>query len=187
MTAGAVGNPTTRPAFAMEVLAFTLFLFFLGSLSSAMRVAEGLGGALSTTAFGAGLMSITIKLGSAAPLLAAHSNSDELGPDVKVALQDMNNASFALTFFPLAAMLAAFALVAIRTAALPSWLGWAAAALSVGFAVGGLAGSADLASEWAGLPMVLFTAWVIAASVVLIRRAGTSTPLTRPAGAEVSG
>jgi hypothetical protein len=187
MTAGAVGSPTTQPAFAMEVLAFTLFLFFLGSLSSAMRLAEGGGGALSTTAFGAGLMSITIKLGSAAPLLAAHSNSDELGPDVKVALQDMNNASFALTFFPLAATLAAVALVAIRTAALPSWLGWAAAALSVGFAVGGLAGSADLGSEWAGLPMVLFTAWVIAASVVLIRRAGTSTPLTRPAGAEVSG
>lgn len=187
MTAGAVGSPTTQPAFTMEVLAFTLFLFFLGSLSSAMRLAEGGGGALSTTAFGAGLMSITIKLGSAAPLLAAHSNSDELGPDVKVALQDMNNASFALTFFPLAAMLAAVALVAIRTAALPSWLGWGAAALSVGFALGGLAGSADLGSEWAGLPMVLFTAWVIAASLVLIRRAGTSAPLTRPAGAEVSG
>ena len=85
------------------------------------------------------------------------------------------------------AVLAAFALVAIRTTALPSWLCWAAAALSVGFAVGGLAGSADLASEWAGLPMVLFTVWVIAASVVLIRRAGASTPLTRPAGAEVSG
>jgi len=187
MTAGAVGSPTTQPAFAMEVLAFTLFLFFLGSLSSAMRLAEGGGGALSTTAFGAGLMSITIKLGSAAPLLAAHTNSDELGPDVTVALQDMNNASFALTFFPLAAMLAAFAWVAIRTAALPSWLGWAAAALSVSFAVGGLVGSSDLASDWAGLPMVLFTAWVIATSVVLIRRAGTSTPLTRPAGAEVSG
>src|SRR5215212_7188930 len=55
MTAGAVGSPTSQPAFAMEVLAFTLFLFFLGSLSSAMRLAEGGGGALSTTAFGAGL------------------------------------------------------------------------------------------------------------------------------------
>ena len=83
-------------------------------------------------------------------------------------------------------MLAAFALVAIRTAALPSWLGWAAA-LSVSFAVGGLVGSADLASEWPGLPMALFTAWVLTTSVVLIRRAGTSTPLTRPAVGEVSG
>jgi len=77
----------------MEVLAFTWFLFFLGSLSSAMRLAEGGGGALSTTAFGAGLMSITIKLGSAAPLLAAHTKSDELGRGVTAALQDMNNAS----------------------------------------------------------------------------------------------
>ena len=32
VAAGAVGGPTTQPAFAMEVLAFTLFLFFLGSL-----------------------------------------------------------------------------------------------------------------------------------------------------------
>jgi hypothetical protein len=75
----------------------------------------------------------------------------------------------------LAAMLAAFALVAIRSAALPGWLGWAAAALSVAFAVGGLAGSADLASDWAGLPMLIFTPWIIVTSVVLIRRAVKAT------------
>jgi hypothetical protein len=140
-----------------------------------MRRAEGGGGFLSATAFGAGLMSITIKLASAAPVLAARANSGELDPHVTAALQDINDASFDLTFFPLAAMLAAFALVAIRSAALPGWLGWAAAGLSVAFAVGGLVGSADLASDWAGLPMLIFTPWVIATSVVLIRRARTAT------------
>jgi hypothetical protein len=175
ITGDGLGGPTSKLAFSLEVLAFPSFLFFLGSLWGAMRRAEGGGGILSATAFGAGVMSITIKLASAAPVLAARANASELDPQMTGVLQDINNASFALTFFPLAAMLAAFALVAIRSAALPGWLGWAAAALSVAFAVGGLVGSADLASDWAGLPMLIFTPWVIATSVVLIRRAKTAT------------
>jgi hypothetical protein len=180
---GALGGPTSKLAFSLEVLAFTSFLFFLGSLWGAMRRAEGGRGILSATAFGAGVMSITIKLASAAPVLAARAKASELDPHLTDVLQDINDASFALTFFPLAAMLAAFALVAIRSAALPGWLGWAAAALSVAFAVGGLAGSADRASEWPGLPMLIFTPWVIATSVVLIRRARAATPVaTLPDG-----
>ena len=181
MAGDRLGGPASHLAFSLEVLAFTCFLFFLGSLRAVMRRAEGGGGMLSTTAFGAGVMAITIKLASAAPVLAARANAGELDPRMMGVLQDINNASFALTFFPLAAMLAAFALVAIRSAALPGWLGWAAAALSVAFAVGGLAGSADLASDWAGLPMLIFTPWVIATSVVLIRRAGTATTVATSA------
>jgi hypothetical protein len=176
MAGGGLGGPGSQLAFSLEVLAFTLFLFFLGSLWGAMRRAEGGGGLLSATAFGAGVMSVTIKLASAAPVLAARAS--ELDPQLTKVLEDINDASFALTFFPLAAMLAAFALVAIRSAALPRWLGWAAAALSVAFAVGGLAGSADLGSDWAGLPMLIFTPWVIATSVVLIRRARRATAVT---------
>jgi hypothetical protein len=175
MVGDGLGGPASQLAFSLEVLAFTSFLFFLGSLWGVMRRAEGGGGFLSATAFGAGLMSITIKLASAAPVLAARANSGELDPHMTAVLQDINNASFALTFFPLAAMLAAFALVAIRSAALPGWLGWAAAVLSVAFAVSGLAGSADLASDWAGLPMLIFTPWILATSVVLIRRAVKAT------------
>jgi hypothetical protein len=166
-----LGGPTSQLAFSLEMLAFTLFLFFLGTFWGAMRRAEGGGGFLSATAFGAGVMSITIKLASAAPLLAASVHAGQLDPHLTAVLQDINNASFYLTFFPLAVMLAAFALVAIRSAAFPGWLGWVAAALSPAFAVGGVAGSGDLASEWAGLPMLIFTLWVIAISVVLIRRA----------------
>ena len=175
MAGDGLGGPGSQLALSLEVLAFTSFLFFLGSLWGAMRRAEGGGGLLSATAFGAGVMSVTIKLASAAPVLAARANAGELDPNITGVLEDINDASFALTFFPLAAMLAAFALVAIRSAALPGWLGWAAAALSVAFAVGGLAGSADLASDWAGLPMLIFTPWVIATSVVLIRRARSAT------------
>jgi hypothetical protein len=177
MAGDTLGGPASQLAFSLEVLAFISFLFFLGSLWGVMRRAEGGGGILSATAFGAGVMSITIKLASAAPVLAARANSGELDPSITGVLQDINNASFALTFFPLAGMLAAFTLVAIQSAVLPRWLGWAAAALSVAFVVGGLAGSADLASDWPGLPMLVFTPWVIATSVVLFRRARTATPV----------
>lgn len=161
----------------MEILAFLFFLFFLGNLWSALHRAEGGNGWLSATAFGAGLMSVTIKVASAAPILAARYRAAD-GLDLQLArtLQDINDASFYLSFFPLAVLLAAFAIVVIWSGALPKWLGWIAAALGLAFIVGGMSGSADLQSEWAGLPMILFTFWVIAVSVVLIRRAGAARP-----------
>jgi hypothetical protein len=172
-----LGGPTSRVAFSLEILAFLFFLFFLGSLCSAMRRAEGGSGWLSTTAYGAGLMSVTIKVASAAPVLAARYRAGGLDPQLARSLQDINDASFALTFFPLAVFLAAFAIVAIQSGALPGWLGRAAAVLSVAFLFGGLAGSANLASEWAGLPMLLYPFWVIATSIVLIRRAVVPRPV----------
>jgi hypothetical protein len=177
-----IGGLTSPVAFFLEVLAFLFFLFFLGRLWSALRRAEGGSGWLSATAFGAGLMAITIKLASAAPILAArHRVRDGLDLQLARTLQDINDASFILTFFPLAVFLAAFAIVAIRSGALPRWLGWIAAVISAAFIAGGMAGSTDLESEWAGLPMILFTIWVIATSVVLIRRAGESRPVEKDA------
>ena len=169
--------PNIQIAFLVEILAFLFFLFFLGNLWSALRRAEGGSGWLSATAFGGGLMSVTIKVASAAPVLAAHYRAgDGLDPQLARTLQDINDASFYLSFFPLAVLLAAFAIVAIRSGALPKWLGWIAAALGLAFIVGGMSGSADLQYEWAGLPMILFLFWVIAVSVVLMRRAGVSRP-----------
>ena len=168
--------PNIQTVFLMEILAFLFFLFFLGNLWSALRRTEGGSGWLSATAFGGGLMSVTIKVASAAPVLAARYRAgDGLDPQLARTLQDINDASFYLSFFPLAVLLAAFAIVAIRSGALPKWLGWIAAAVGLVFIVGGMSGSADLQSEWAGLPMILFTFWVIAVSVVLIRRAGAAT------------
>ncbi len=82
MAGNGLGGPGSQLAFSLEVLAFTSFLFFLGSLWGAMRRAEGGGGLLSATAFGAGVMSITIKLASAAPVLAARANAGELDPTI---------------------------------------------------------------------------------------------------------
>jgi hypothetical protein len=172
---GSFEGNTIGIAFLVVILAFLFFLFFLGNLWSALRRAEGGSGWLSATAFGAGLMSVTIKVASAAPVLAARYRAgDGLDPQLARTLEDINDASFYLSFFPLAVLLGAFAIVAIRSGALPKWLGWIAAALGLAFIAGGMSGSADLHSEWAGLPMILFTFWVIAVSVVLIRRVGAA-------------
>jgi len=179
---GSIGGPDIQIVFLMEILAFLFFLFFLGNLWSALRRAEGGSGWLSATAFGGGLMSVTIKVASAAPILAARYRAgDGLDPQLARTLQDINDASFYLSFFPLAVLLAAFAIVAIRSGALPKWLGWIAAALGAAFIVGGMSGSADLQPEWAGLPMILFLFWVIAVSVVLMRRAGQPLPTVESA------
>ena len=172
-----IGGTTSTVGISLVLLGLLFFLFFLGSLWAALRRAEGGSGWLSTTGFGAGLMAVTIGLGSAAPVLAARYRSGNIDPQLTRTLQDIEEASFVLTFLPLAVLLAAFAIVAIRSGALPQWLGWIAAVISAAFLVGGLAGSADLAFEWAALPMLLYPFWVVPTSVVLIRRAGESRPV----------
>ena len=127
-------------------------------------------------------MSVTIKVASAAPVLAARYRAgDGLDPQLARTLQDTNNASFYLSFFPLAVLLAAFSIVVIRSGALPKWLGWIAAAVGLAFIVGGMSGSADLQPEWAGLPMILFLLWTVITSVVLMRRAGQPLPTVESA------
>ena len=168
-----IGGPDIQIVFFMEILAFLFFLFFLGNLWSALRRAEGGSGWLSATAFGAGLMSVTIKVASAAPVLAARWAGDGLDPQLARTLQDINNASFYLSFFPLAILLAAFAIVAIRFGApLPRWLGWISAVVAVALLVDGMAGT--LYPRDFGPSFLLFLLWTLAASIVLMRRAGVS-------------
>jgi hypothetical protein len=166
-----LGVPWSAVGTILVLLGFLSFLIFLGSLWGAMRRAEGGNGWLSATAFGAGLMGITIGLGSAAPLLVARYRAGALDPQLAESLHDIEVASYFLGFLPLAVMLAAFAIVAIQPGPLAGWLGWVGAVLSAAFLVGGLVGTFDLTSEWAQAPMLLYPIWVIATSVVLIRGA----------------
>lgn len=170
---GSIGGPTSAVALVVMFLAFTVFLFFLGSLWAALRRAEGGSGWLSATALGGGSVAIAVKLVGDAPLIAARYRAGEgLDPQLARALQDMYDASFGLHFFPLAVLLAAFAIVAIRSGGLPRWLGWAAAVISVALIAGAAVGSADFQSEWAGLPFLFFMLWTLVTSVILILRAG---------------
>ena len=61
-----------RIVVVLELISLLLFIPFLGYLFSVLRRAEGEGGWLSATVFGAGLVNITIKLGSIGPGFAAN-------------------------------------------------------------------------------------------------------------------
>jgi len=141
-----------------------LFLPFLGYLWSVLHQAEGPGGWLATTALAAGIVDFTIKLGSVAPGQAAQQEPD--GTPLHVALDQINSTSFIVTMLPMAVMLAATAVVILRTRALPAWLGWSAAGIAPLLLVNGMYLDAEF-----GPAFLLFLLWLALASGVLLRRA----------------
>jgi hypothetical protein len=149
----------------VELVGMLLFLPFLGYLSGVLRQAEGANGWLATTALVAGLAAITIKLASAAPLLAADRQAT--GTRLHDALVNVNDISFVLTMLPLAVLAAAAAAVALRTGVLPRWLGWLAAVTAPALVANGLFFRSEN-----GPAFLLFLLWLVATSVVLTLRAG---------------
>jgi hypothetical protein len=83
----------------------------------------------------------------------------------------------ALATTALAILLAANAVVVLRSGALPRWLGWSATVLSPALLVG-----VAFATSFGFVPYVLSMVWIVATSIVLIRRAGgpPRTKKTRP-------
>jgi len=160
----------------MGTLGFLGFLFFFGSLWSVLRHAEGDHGWLAAAAFGGGLLSLAILFSGSVASVAAHSNACAgIDPQLWQVLHDIGGAAFISSFFPLAVLLAASAVVAIRFGALPRWLGWISAVVAVALLVGGTAGTLS-ARDDAGWPYLLFELWTVITSIVLMRRAGKQLP-----------
>ena len=162
----------------LELIAILLFLPFLGYLYSVLLRAEGEGAWLSPTAFGAGLVDLTIKLGSIAPGFA--SRTEGLDPQLHQALEKMNSVAFIVTMLPLGVMMAAVAIVILKTHVLPLWLGLLAAITAPACLVNGMFLDAEF-----GPAFLLFLLWVVIASIVLTMRAGRVTTKAT-AGSEVT-
>jgi len=155
----------------LEVLALLAFVVFVGYLWRVLRDAERDGGWLAGVALSGGLLSAAIKLGSLPAALAALYRADDgISSQVATALIDMNNIAFALTWAPTALMLSATAGVALRTGVLPRWLGWSGIAIAVG-----LLASLPFAASADPPTFLLALIWIVAASVVLVRRVDRPT------------
>jgi hypothetical protein len=161
-----------RIVVVLELIALLLFIPFLGYLYSVLRSAEGEGGWLSATVFGAGLVNITIKLGSLGPGFAAQQAG--LNPQLHEALDKMNSVAYITTMLPLGVLMAAAAIVILRTRALPRWLGWMAALIAPTLLVNGMFFDAEF-----GPASLLFLLWTAITSVVLILRAGEPRPVEK--------
>ena len=163
----------------LELIGLLFFIPFLGYLYSVLRQDEGESGWLSATAFGAGLVNLTIKLGSITPSFA--SQQQGLDPQLHDALDKMNSVAFIVTMLPIGVMMAAVAIVVLKTRILPLWLGLLAAITALACLVNGMFLDAEF-----GPAFLLFLLWVICASIVLTLRAGrvgakaTSPEAARP-------
>src|SRR4051812_10069234 len=154
----------------LEIVALLAFVVFVSYLWRVLRDAERGTGWLAGVALSGGLLSAAIKFASLPAALAALYRADDgISPHVATALIDMNNIAFALTWATTALMLLATAGVTLSTGVLPRWLGWSAIAIGVG-----LLASLPFAASTDPPTFLLALIWIIAASVVLIRRVDTA-------------
>src|SRR5918997_3139938 len=149
----------------LELIGMLFFIPFLGYLYGILPRAEGEGGWLSATAFGAGLVEFTVKLVSVLPAFAARQ--ERLSPQLERALENMGNFAYIVTMLPIGVMTSAVAIVVLKTRVLPLWLGLLAAITAPACLVNGMFIGADF-----GPAFLLFLLWVTIASIVLTLRAG---------------
>ena len=165
-----VAHPPDTWRWAGELLvglAFLCAIPFVVRLHTALREAEGGSGLFSTIALDAGLVMIAVGFMAQLPVVTAFYYADKgLDPELAGVLLALNDFAFVTAWAIYSVLLAASAVVILRTRALPRWLGWSAAAIAVL-----LLGSVPFAIS--GPPtFILFFVWVVAASVVLIRPSG---------------
>jgi hypothetical protein len=154
---------------AIGVLAFVALLVFAVYVARAIRVREGSGGMLSGLALGGGVVAVGLGVVAAIAQFAAVGRADEgIDPEVARALLDVSTIAFVATWLPLAVMIGSVAAAGIRFGILTRWLSIAGAVVTAAL----LAGLAALPSDGAYMAMVLSWLWLIAASVVLVRRVG---------------
>lgn len=147
------------------VAAITLAIPFIAYLSSRLRTAEAGDGWLSTVALTTGVAGIVLKLASVGPELAIHRAHLADGSTAYKALDEISGGLTILCLYPLAIFCATTALVALRTHALPRWLGAGAGLTAAALVVNGVFLRASFVPGF-----LLFIVWTLLASIQLLRR-----------------
>jgi hypothetical protein len=156
--------------FGLEVFSTLLLLAFMVRAASAVRQADG-HGLIATSALAAGIVNVAAVFVSFG-IMAARDAGAAHGLDGQsvTLLADLNWGSYFLSWPSLAMFLGCLAVAAIRTHALPAWLGWA----GVVVAAAGLVGCLDpinLGQFAQLLPIV----WIPAAGIALAIRGTSAT------------
>jgi hypothetical protein len=171
-----------RTSLLFTIAALFFFIWFLGSLRSALREAEGGTGRVSSIAFAGGLVSAGALFTLITLIAGAAFRPEEATPEVTTALNDLAVVSGAPALAGLTALFAASAKVALRHGAFSSSIGLllVLAALAQPFAVGAMltdtgafAGDGVLGLF---LPVVSFGVAILALSGALVQRAGRPAP-----------
>ena len=170
-----------RTATFIGVMASFFFLWFLGSLRSFLRVAEGGSGRLASVTFAGGIATVALAA-VGGTCLTVGALRPTTSPFILQTLFDLNFYVLAVGAFTLAAYLAAGSVVILRSRALPAWLGWigiagALAQLLTALAIFGSTTGATNPKD--GLIPILglaaFAVWTLAASILIVRRIGLAS------------
>lgn len=160
---------------ALITVALGLYVWFLGTLWSRLRAAEDTG-ALSGIAFGAGLVTVAGFAVLGMVTAVAAFRPEETSAELTRALNDAGLIGFAVIAPVAAAFFVATAAAVLRTGALPTWLGWLAL-LGAATNVLGLGNLFEDSGSFSAdgflgftLGFVVWLAWVLAASTVMLGR-----------------
>jgi hypothetical protein len=164
---------------AIFLVAFALFLWFLGSLRSYLRAAEGGEGRLSAAAFGGGVAAGAVLLVGLCALnsIAFKVAGEGAHPTLVRAMFDFSGALFAMTGAGFAVFFGAASCSGARSGALPPALYWSGSLIAVLNLVGLIALFAKSGFFAGGgaftfiVPALSFL-WVLAVSVVIFQRDG---------------
>jgi hypothetical protein len=152
--------------------AVVFFFWFIGSLRAALHAAEGGVGRLAATAHSGGIATAVLILASIGTQVSAailvSDREAPLAPDTAVAFWWLGDGMFLAAFYSTAVLLAATAVVALRTGVLPRWFAWIS-----------LAAALVLMLPWVGWAAFIFVLpiWIIATSYLLWQSA-TRPPST---------
>jgi hypothetical protein len=156
--------------FGLEVISTLLLVAFMVRATSAVRRADG-HGLLATSALAAGLVSVAAVFVSFGIMAARYAGAGHgLDGQSVTVLAYLNWGSYFLSWPGAAMFLGLLAAAAIRTHALPAWLGWAGVAV----ACAGLLGCLDPVNL-GQLAQLLPILWIPAAGVALAIRRATAT------------
>jgi hypothetical protein len=172
---------------ALISVALALYVWFLSSLRGLLGAAEGGTGSLSALVFGSGLVTVAGLVVAGTFTAVAAFRPEETSAQLTRALNDAGLIGFGVVAPAFAVFFLATALVVLRTAVLPAWLGWlavlgaATGVLSLGnlfedsgtFSADGFLGFT--------LGFIVWLVWVLAASVTMLLRQGASSAASRSA------
>jgi hypothetical protein len=150
---------------------------FLGYLYRVLRRAEHRDGWAAAAAFGAGVVTAAVKLGSITPVIAAQYSAAELSPDLARTLDDLGSAAFVVSGYTSGIFVGLAAASAFFSGVLPRWVTVPGLVIGVLTVAAGIAGALNPAG-YVPVPFMLGLAWVLVTSVLLTMR-GSRSPVDR--------
>lgn len=136
------------------------FLWFVGMLRGRLVRAEGDAGTFASIAFAGGIATGVLALGIPTGGVVAALGVDHVGAAEAAALNALEAAFFIGTELSAIVLLAAAAVVALRTGAMPRWWAGVSIVLAVWLAIGPIG--------WVGV-LVGLPVWTITTSLMLVR------------------